>query len=118
MGAFVAIGERLKEERKRLGMTQAVFAQMGGIGLSALKLYEGDEREPGALFLAAIAKHGADVQYIVTGVRGQPVPPTADLEPDIQMLVEDYKGADAEGKKIIRGVALQAAQAKKAKQRA
>jgi transcriptional regulator with XRE-family HTH domain len=85
----VAIGERLREERKRLKMTQAVFAQVGGIGVSALKMYEGNEREPGALFLAAIANAGADVQYIVTGT-----PSASAVSADEQVLLDGYRALD------------------------
>lgn len=86
----MAIGERLREERKKLAKTQAVFASIGGIGLSALKMYESNEREPGALFLLAIAKAGADVQYIVTGT-----PSSSVMTPDEQVLLDGYRALDA-----------------------
>ena len=86
----MAIGERLKEERKKLAKTQAVFASIGGIGLSALKMYESNEREPGALFLLAIANAGADVQYIVTGT-----PSASVMTPDEQVLLDGYRALDA-----------------------
>lgn len=70
-------------------MTQAVFAQVGGIGVSALKMYEGNEREPGALFLAAIANAGADVQYIVTGT-----PSASAVSADEQVLLDGYRALD------------------------
>lgn len=85
----MAIGERLREERKKLKMTQAVFAQVGGIGLSALKMYEGNERDPGALFLAALGKAGVDVQYVITGVRSN-----STLAPDEQVLLDGYRALD------------------------
>lgn len=75
-------------------MTQAVFAQLGGIGVSALKMYEGNEREPGALFLAAIANAGADVQYIVTGT-----PSGSIFAPDEQVLLDGYRALDATTKR-------------------
>jgi transcriptional regulator with XRE-family HTH domain len=89
MGDFLAIGERLREERKRLKMTQADFAQRGEIGLSSLKLYEGNEGEPGALFLASIARLGADVQYIVTGT-----PSASVFSPDEQVMIDEYRAMD------------------------
>ena len=90
----MAIGERLREERKRLKMTQAVFAQTGGIGLSALKMYEGNERDPGALFLAALGNAGADVQYVVTGLRSNSA-----LAADEQILLDSYRALDPEAKR-------------------
>lgn len=90
----MATGERLREERKRLKMTQADFAKVGGIGVSSLKLYEGNEGDPGAQFLAAIGGAGADVQYIVVGARSN----TA-LAADEQILLESYRSLDSLNKR-------------------
>lgn len=89
IGDFLAIGERLREERKRLKMTQAVFAQLGGIGVSSLKLYEGNEIDPGSRFLEAIAAEGVDVQYVVTGQRATTV-----LVAEEQLLLDGYRALD------------------------
>lgn len=62
-------GERLKEERERLGYNQADFAALAGATRKSQFNYESDERSPDVRYLAAIATAGADVQYIVTGVR-------------------------------------------------
>lgn len=86
----MAIGERLREERKRLKMTQADFAKAGGIGVSSLKLYEGNEGEPGALFLSAVANSGVDVQYVITGI-----PSASTLAPDENVLLDGYRALDA-----------------------
>lgn len=64
-----SIGERLKEEREQLGFNQTAFGAVGGVQKQAQLKYEKGERYPGADYLAAVAKVGADVQYIVTGVR-------------------------------------------------
>ncbi|MGB4065370.1 MAG: helix-turn-helix transcriptional regulator [Azonexus sp.] len=90
----MAIGERLREERKRLKMTQAVFAELGGIGVSALKMYEGNERDPGALFLSAIAGEGCDAQYVITGDRSSNA-----LAADEQVLLDGYRALDPVTKK-------------------
>lgn len=89
MGDFLTTGERLREERKRLGVTQADFAKAGGIGVSSLKLYEGDDGEPGAIFLGKIANIGADIQYVVTGVRS-----ATTLAADEQVLLDGYRALD------------------------
>ena len=65
----MSIGNRLREERQRLGLTQTAFAALAGQSLKSQTRYERGEREPGVLYLAAIAKHGADIAYIVTGLR-------------------------------------------------
>lgn len=63
-----SIGERLKEERERLGFSQTVFGSIGGVQKQAQLKYEKGDRSPDADYLAAISKAGADVQYIVTGI--------------------------------------------------
>lgn len=67
------IGERLKEERVRLGYNQGDFAAIAGVAKTSQFNYEKGERSPDAAYLAAIAEKGADVLYIVTGER-KPLP--------------------------------------------
>lgn len=62
----VSIGERLKEERERLGLSQPALIQ--GHPRSQVR-YEKGERSPDANYLARVAEAGADVSYIVTGKR-------------------------------------------------
>lgn len=63
------IGERLKEERTRLGLSQTELAELGCVQRNTLFNYEKGVRSPDADFLARIAGRGADVLYIVTGRR-------------------------------------------------
>lgn len=66
---MTSIGDRLREEREQLGFNQTAFGAIGGVQKQAQLKYEKGERFPGADYLAAVAKVGADVQYIVTGTR-------------------------------------------------
>lgn len=63
------IGERLKEERVRLGYNQADFAAIAGVAKTSQFNYEKGERSPDAAYLAAVAEKGVDVLYVVTGER-------------------------------------------------
>jgi transcriptional regulator with XRE-family HTH domain len=81
-------GERLREERERLGFNQTAFGAIGGVQKQAQLKYEKGERFPDAAYLAAAAKIGADVQYIITGVRSS----TA-LMPDEQELLRLFRAA-------------------------
>lgn len=63
------IGERLKEERKRLKLTQEMLGGTLGVSKRSLIEWEKGDVFPNAEYLARIAAAGADVQYIVTGVR-------------------------------------------------
>jgi DNA-binding XRE family transcriptional regulator len=64
-------GCRLKEERERLGLSQTAFAALGGASKGSQILYEKGKPCPSD-YLSAIAAHGADVLYILTGRREQP----------------------------------------------
>lgn len=64
-----SIGNRLREERERLGLKQEAFGQIGGVNRNSQAKYEKDERSPDGKYLEAIASAGADVLYIITGQR-------------------------------------------------
>lgn len=61
------IGERLRETRENLRMTQAQFAALGGVKKLAQLRYENDQRKPDARYLIALTQNNIDVGYIVTG---------------------------------------------------
>lgn len=52
------IGPRLREERERLGMTQRVFGDIGGVEPNAQGKYESGGRTPRLDYLAALAAKG------------------------------------------------------------
>lgn len=59
----------MREERLRLGLSQSDFAALAGQKKNSQINYEGDKRAPDSHYLAAIAAKGADIAYIVTGIR-------------------------------------------------
>lgn len=63
------IGQRLREERRRLGMNQSAFAKATGIHLNTQSRYEKGDRWPDTTYLVAAATAGADVAFILTGQR-------------------------------------------------
>ena len=72
--------DRLKEERKRLGLIQDEMARIAGVAKSSYCNYEAGSREPTASFFANIAAAGADVTYILTGERSAGRQPEAIAE--------------------------------------
>lgn len=72
------IGERLKEERERLGFTQPVFAELAGAKKRTLIDWEKDVSSPTAVQLAALQEHGVDVPYVLNGER-DPERPSLDV---------------------------------------
>ncbi len=69
-------GERIKEERQRLGLTQADFGDRAAVSKRTQVNYEQGKRSPDAEYLLGLAMAGADVLYIVTGER-KPAAPDA-----------------------------------------
>jgi len=66
---YYDLGIRLRDERERLGYLQNEFGAQGEVTRMSQVGYESGNRPPTAAYLAKIARLGADVQYIVTGVR-------------------------------------------------
>lgn len=69
MDTMDEIGKRLKEERERLGMTQAGFAAACGVKKTAQFTYESGARSPDARYLVEAGKINVDVRYVLTGVK-------------------------------------------------
>lgn len=65
----ISIGARIKEERERLGYDQEPFAALSGASRYSQIDWEKGKSFPNAKVLAAYASVGADVQYILTGLR-------------------------------------------------
>ncbi|SUD65878.1 Helix-turn-helix domain [Pandoraea pnomenusa] len=64
---MTTLGERLKQERKRLGLNQEEFAAHGGVKRYAQLNYENGSRKPDSDYLAAVASLGVDVLFVLTG---------------------------------------------------
>ncbi len=104
--------KRLIEERERLGFKKGDIARAGGVANSTYTKYEDGSRVPDAEFLAAIAAAGADVQYILTGIRTanavtEPANHYAPLNQRERDLLDNYRHiADEEGKRYVERSAL------------
>ncbi|MBN4667193.1 helix-turn-helix transcriptional regulator [Pandoraea nosoerga] len=64
---MTTFSERLKHERKRLGLNQEEFAAHGGVKRYAQLNYENGTRKPDSDYLEAIAALGVDVLFVLTG---------------------------------------------------
>ena len=87
------ISERIKAAREALGLSQQALADRLGVSLRSQQNYEAGSRAPDADYLAAIAAAGADVLYILTGQRSQPVPPQALLPEGDRILLDNFHAA-------------------------
>jgi transcriptional regulator with XRE-family HTH domain len=62
------IGKRLRQERKRLKLTQSALGAIGGVEANAQGHYESGQRLPRADYLFRIAAAGVDISRVVTGI--------------------------------------------------
>ena len=69
----MGINIRLREVREDLHLTQEQFGELCGVKPLTQHNYEKGERKPDAHYLAKAAAMGADVLYILTGMRNDNV---------------------------------------------
>ncbi|MDH0748716.1 helix-turn-helix domain-containing protein [Pseudomonas sp. GD03842] len=62
------IGKRLRQERKRLKLTQSAMGAIGGVEANAQGHYESGQRLPRADYLFRVAAAGVDIGRVVTGI--------------------------------------------------
>ncbi|MCA8031986.1 helix-turn-helix domain-containing protein [Burkholderia arboris] len=111
----MSVGARLKEERKRLGMNQTEFAELGGVTRKAQSDYENDLFSPNTRYLAAVATVGVDVLYVVTGQRTPGAVET--LSKDEEALLDNYRHSAPEDQAVVRRTATALAEPTKRKSR-
>ena len=61
------LGSRLREERKRLNLTQTQLAEAAGISLTSQSHYESGTHRPDSTYLSHAARAGIDILYVLTG---------------------------------------------------
>lgn len=84
-------GERLKTARKALGWNQAQAAEISGVSREHWGRCERGAAVLGGEVLAALAAHGFDVLYVLSGECSKPQIPT--LSSDEQLLLDSYREA-------------------------
>lgn len=90
----MTIGERIIEQRKKLGLTRVQLAQDLDVPHTTLRNYETDQREPGHLMLITLSKKfGVTTDYLL-GMdeideenKKSPEPEGSEDEKNIQMIV-------------------------------
>ena len=101
---YMEIFEKIKEERIRLGLTQAELALAIGATRRSVINWECGDAQPPAQILASMDAHGIDVLYVLTGRRSAPIESTLDRRG--QALVDNYINSPEEGKRVIESTAL------------
>lgn len=67
--SILSLPERLREERKRLHLSQEEFGRLGGVTKSAQWLYESGRNWPTTEYLESLRLNSVDVGFIATGTR-------------------------------------------------
>ncbi|WP_200843237.1 helix-turn-helix domain-containing protein, partial [Raoultella sp. 18083] len=65
----MSVAARLREERDRLGLSQAEMAALGDTKARTYQDWERAVASVSADFLGTVAGHGLDVTYVLTGNR-------------------------------------------------
>lgn len=102
---------RLKEERKRLALSQIEAADKVGVSREMWGKYERGAAAPSSEILMLYAVTGADVQYILTGVRSSMA-----LTPDESVLLEGYRSLDEKTRRRVLAFMLEEGQQTKQEQ--
>ena len=98
---FFTVGERLREERVRLDLTQPAFGLIADASKRTVIDWEKGVSAPTATQLARLAGASADVLYIVTGQRSQALPPDATLPQDERALLDAYRACTPEARRNL-----------------
>ena len=96
------IGDRLKAERERLGLTQPAFAELAGSKKRTLIDWEKGVSSPTAVQLVALAESGVDVLYVLTGQRSKPLEPAQELPRQEQEWLALYRNSSEEVRAALK----------------
>lgn len=96
-------GNRLKEERKKLGLTQAQAAEKCGVSGRMWGDYERGISQPKTELFFQFEKAGIDVQYVMHGRRDEAaaMPSENTLTTEEQALLAQFRQLNGEGKTAI-----------------
>jgi transcriptional regulator with XRE-family HTH domain len=99
------VGERLREERLRLCLSQDEIAAVGGVTRRTQTAYESDGGGLNAGYLVAVRELGVDIFYVLTGERL----PTHDADPgvtndDEQEVLRKYRLLNEAGKGAVEAL--------------
>lgn len=93
---------RIKSERKKLGLTQAEFSEACGVKLRAQSNYEAGKNVPDADYLEKAHELGVDITYLITGKPAD----NGSLSAEEAFLLQQFRGLSDEQKKMVLGFLL------------
>lgn len=106
---LIQFGDRLREVRKTLGLTQEQAAELVGLTRVHWGRCERGGLVPGGEALIALANAGADMGFLLTGQRPAGLIEPA-LKPDEAALLDNYRHLPKEQQDILRATSAAFAQ--------
>ena len=100
--------QRLKEERERLKISQDEAASLVGVSREMWGKYERGVADPAVSKVIDFGKSGADIPYILTGMRSQPF--EGSLSHREAAVLDHYRNTDEVGRSAIEQTASALAQ--------
>jgi len=94
------VGERLKEERERLGLNQTEFGVLLGVSRGSQKNYELGASSLDLRYVAALEEHGVDAAFVLTGRRSTPL--GQQFTAAEEELINQFRSIAEEDRKAIR----------------
>lgn len=106
------LGERIKEERKRLKLSQEEAGKVCGVARETFGKYERGIFEMGAAAFRAFVAAGADPDYIVTGIRREAFEASVakTLAEDEAKLLEAFRQLDPQKRGVVMRLTVDLAQ--------
>ncbi|WP_122665343.1 helix-turn-helix domain-containing protein [Pseudomonas viridiflava] len=96
------VGDRLREERERLGMNQTEFGTLLGVSRGTQKNYELGANSLDLRYVSALTECKVDAGYVLTGLRSRP--PAEGLDQAEVELIEQFRQLPADDQKTVRRI--------------
>jgi transcriptional regulator with XRE-family HTH domain len=94
------VGERLREERERLGLNQTDFGVLLGVSRGTQKNYELGASSLDLRYVTALEEKGVDAAYVLTGRRSTPLGQL--FSPSEELLIKQFRTISDDDQKAIR----------------
>lgn len=94
------VGERLREERERLGLNQTDFGVLLGVSRGTQKNYELGASSLDLRYVTALEEKGVDAAYVLTGRRSTPLGQL--FSSSEELLIKQFRTISDDDQKAIR----------------
>lgn len=96
------VGERLREERERLGLNQTEFGTLLGVSRGTQKNYELGANSLDLRYVSALVENKVDAGYVLTGNRS--LAAGEGLDPSETELIHQYRCLPKDDQKTVRRI--------------